>query len=421
MYLQKRKDRAGNIYYSFSYLDENGKRVRLPKSKHPQFTDEKSAREWAKGQAAFREHRKDKIEKKLAWKKVFYEFDELLEKYISHYQKLAPNFWKNGRTFLEQYVFDFFLNIKKVNNINDWHYLFPEFRDWLEDEARLTSRKNKPLSYSTKNHCINTLNGFISFLDERHLIDHESAIKCKGFADALTATKTFDSVISKAEFLLVYSKLKSISSGTAELFSLLYHTGLRINEALSLPMSFIYGGQLNGALHDELEKQKITYYGYIVLESQGKDKYLKRDDRGVVERKPLKCRKSIHPKNNRTIPIMNKDVWNILVRRYKAQEKLYRAKKYGAEKINYLLFYDLNRSAVVDDLSMAYFKANKKRKTWHDCRHSFCTYFIGETRNYFLAKIILGHKSDSFDRYNHIYEQISLQAKQQTQEIEYID
>jgi len=51
VYVDKRKTKRGS-YYSFSYIDESGKRIRLKKDQHPHFTRYEDAVAWAKSQKA---------------------------------------------------------------------------------------------------------------------------------------------------------------------------------------------------------------------------------------------------------------------------------------------------------------------------------------------------------------------------------
>lgn len=80
MYMQKRKTKDG--LPSFAYDDpETGKRVRLKRHQHPHFIDEAAARAWARSREAFNESRKNLIEKKLAWKTQFYDFNDLVARF----------------------------------------------------------------------------------------------------------------------------------------------------------------------------------------------------------------------------------------------------------------------------------------------------------------------------------------------------
>lgn len=135
MYIHKRKDRRGNFYYSFSYRAPDGKRIRLKKSEHPLFDKREEAESWAKSQEAFRTSQKARVERKLAWKRQYYQFDVLLSQYKQWQVKKAPNSWESNVFFLELFIFPFFLGEKKCSNANDWHTLYQEFKDWLENGA----------------------------------------------------------------------------------------------------------------------------------------------------------------------------------------------------------------------------------------------------------------------------------------------
>ena len=420
MFIDKRILKDGSHYYSFSYNDKNGKRIRLKKSEHPHFTDRKTAEAWSKSQKAFEQSQKNLIAQKLEWKSQYFEFDSLVIKYADWQKSQAPNSWENNITWLEQYVLPWFLSFKKQNNVNGWHFLYSEFIDYLRDEATTTSRGTK-LAVASSNKVIHTLNSFVRFLGKYNLIDPSAAIKCEAFPDSLQKTKSFDNVIKPDEFSIIEKKLSEAHKPSADMFRLLYFTGLRSNEGFSLPMSFLYSGNMDGILHEKLAEQDIKYYGYIVLESQCADKSRPRNpDTHEIPRKPLKGRKTIHNKNNRVIPIRDKETWNILASRYLACQEEFETRKYGSNETNYLLFPDVNNTKVSRELKVAYSNSSYKQKTLHDCRHSFCTYFVGETANFFLARAILGHKSNAFERYLHIYESISLNAKRKSQKIQVI-
>jgi integrase len=419
MFVQKRIDRKGNVYFSFSYVDpKTKKRIRLKKEDHPHFSKREDALAWAATQDAMRAARLDLVAKKEAWKTAFYQFDELKERFKTHMKEKAPNSWDNTMVNFENHAMYFFLEIKKASNINQWHFLYPEFREWLRLEAR--TKTGQGLSYSTCNHVIHSVNNFISFLVERGEVDVDAAKKCKVFGSEKLGVKGFESVIEEPEFRLTHTKLKEIDEDVADLFWVLYETGMRVHELRSLPITALFRGELDGPMQEELKEKKIEYVGYIVLESQASEKSLMRDEDDLTkyfERKPLKGRKTISPKNNRLIPIFKKETWNILARRYKAGKENFTKKLFGTKEDNYLFFENLSKSRIDRAFEQVYDK-HPHPKTAHDCRHSFCTLFTGKTRSFFLARTILGHKSKSFERYLHLFEQMALKAKAKTQEIE---
>ena len=419
MYVQEKKTKSGS-YYSFTYYDKSGRRIRLKKSQHPHFTNREEAEEWAKSQRAYEASVKAKAEQRLAWKNKYYEFKSLSEKYEKFQKKQAPNSWKNNMLYLEHYVLPYFLDMKKANNANFWHLSMNEFIEWLEDEAETIKAPRRKISYSTANHIIRTLNTFLTFLEKNKLISPESNVTCEAFGKDKLNYKGYEDVLEPKEFGLIHSKLSSINPDAADFFYVLYHTGMRFNELFSLPMTALMSGELTGPVHDELQLHKIKYYGYLILESQCDSKSRVRNEDGSLTRKPLKTRKTIHAKNNRTIPIMDKECWNILARRFKAQKEAFMKKQFGIDKINYIIFDELKYNEAVRDLREAFESCNLAPKPYHNCRHSYATFLVGKTRSVFLARTILGHKSEVFDRYNHIYEMIAIKSKRDVQEIEEI-
>lgn len=418
MYCQKRKNKE-RIYYSFSYLDENSHRIRLKRSEHPHFIKLEDAQAWAKPQEAYKASMKARIEQRLGWKKKDYQFDEFLEKYFKYQNKQSPNSWRNSRIYKKHYFLHFFLEIKRANNVNTWHILFNEFCDWMEEDA-LTTRTEQQISHSTANHVIRALNTFRTFLTNYNLMNPENNITCPAFPESKLNYKDFSDVIEEDEFTSVHLKLKQINPAAADFFHALNKNGMHFNELFSLPMSSLFSGELEGPIHEKMATYKLKYYGYIILESRCSSQSRVREKDGTLKRKPLKGRRSIHPKNNRTIHLADKTSWNILVRRYKLQKEFFNKPEYEPGPNDYLLFDDLKYNYAVRALRQAYEDLRREPKSFHCCRHSYATYLMERTRNYFLARALLGHYSGAFDRYNHMYEQIALKTKQKVQEIDEI-
>lgn len=412
LWIAKRSDNQGT-YYSFSYEDETGKRKRIPKSKYPRITTEQEARDYANSMEGYEQSQKESIKAKTAWKDKYHVHSLLLNKFIEHHKEEAKNSWYRTKISLTFHVFHYFLDVAQANNANFWYRKFPEFRTWLKNEAR--TNIGKPLATATANKAIHALNNYLSFLGTIGEIDYDiSQRKCKSFQEH--NEKNYTHVIQEREFSIIYEKLGEINQDVADFWYVLYFTGLRFNELHCLPMSFIRKGQAPDSMHEELKRYNYTkdYFGFIRLESQGLTrggKGLKRDEFGVVSRKPLKGRKTISAKNTRIIPIVDKECWNILATRYKAQLKLKESRIYGSEQINYLLFGEAINSSASRWLAEVYLTTSFKAKTWHDLRHTFCTNFCGKTKNFYLTRAILGHSEKVFERYLHIYERIAEDAK----------
>ena len=161
---------------------------------------------------------------------------------------------------------------------------------------------------------------------------------------------------------------------------------------------------------------------YIVLESQPASKTRARLKGGEIKRKPLKGKKSIGEKNNRIIPIIDKELFNNLVRLYKAQQKKLEGKEFGKNPKDYMLFELLNHSRAVTLLRKAYAKTKHAPKSYHCCRHTRCTELVGKTRDFVMAQMWLGHaRQETTLRYTHIYQQSVRSAKKKSQVIEFID
>lgn len=424
MYVDKRKDRAGQVYFSFSYLDKDGKRRRLKKSEHPHFATLEEAQSWARGQQAIYASKKNYIAQKLAWKTQYYNFNELIDLYTGWSKGEAPNSWQAAISYLNNWVFPFFLNEKKSGNVNNWHLHYQEFRDWLtKPDLNLKGGKKTNLALSTANSIIKTLNTFTTCLAKYNKMDREVArIKCEAFEAHKLARRSLKDIIPPDEMKAIHARMHTIHPPAADFFLVLWHTGMRFNELFSLPITALYKGQMtNKSFHDELSKCGIDYVGYIYLDSQAEHDDRKREEDKAIKRKPLKGLKEIHPRNARTIPIRTPEVWNVLARRHKVALESFVKKEFGGDKSSYVFFEDLEWNKAYNALKTAYSDLGIDAKQFHCCRHTFTTLLVGETRSFFLTRAITGHRVDrTFERYLHIYEQIGLAAQQNEQVIEEI-
>lgn len=422
MYVQKRKNRHG-IYYSFSYTDRAGKRVRLSRDDHPHFTNEAAAKEWARKKSAEFEAETAKKERRIGWRDKFYEFDTELVPIYENYQKNnAPNSWSDSVRYLRFYVLPWFLSEKAANNLNTWHFYRQEFRDYVEFHAKKL-RSDELLSYSSKNKVIHALNTFLECMGKYGKMNPDDVKLCEVFPAEKLILKNHESVIDADELKEICSRLDKTSPNCRDFFYVLYHTGLRHNELLSVSMQMLKSGEIVGPIGEELKKCQIQTHGYLVLTSQVQrfeQGIGARNENGKLNRKPLKGRPKIDPAYDRIIPISDKDCWNVLAKRWKAQELLHTQRVFGSNLDDYLLFEGCTQTRLGKDLNAAYKGTEFKKKTFHDCRHSYCTNFVGQTRSFFLARQILGHKSDAFERYLHIYEKAAILNKAKEGKIELI-
>ena len=175
---------------------------------------------------------------------------------------------------------------------------------------------------------------------------------------------------------------------------------------------------MNKALTDH----KIDYYGYIVLESQPANKIRNRLPNGTIVRKPLKGKLAINEKYNRLVPIIDKELFNNLVKLYKIQQSKFKQKIYGSNPKDYMLFENLTSTTAALALRQAYEKTKFTHKSYHCCRHTRCTELVGSTRDFVLARYWLGHsRQETTLRYTHIYQQSARTAKKKKQTIELLE
>lgn len=422
MRVEKRKLADGKYYYSFVYW--NGKkRVRLKKSEHPHFVDYEKALEWSKSKEAEINSVKSRIQKRLEWKTQYYNFSKLSDQYLVYCKKAQTNSWKNTALYLEHYVIPFFLEIKNSNNPNNWSLFFEDFRIWLVEKALTIRTPQRNISYSTKNHCVKTLNTFLDYLKRNNKVDPSNIYKMTGFGKEKLNNRSADHLISNEEFKAIYSHLKELDSEVATFFQTAYWTGMRFNEIYGLSLDDLFVGKIeDNVLGEALEDHNIEYYGYIVLESQPKSKTRKRLKAGAIERKPLKGKKSISEKNNRIIPIVEKSLFNNLVKLYKTQQRKFECKEFGKNPKDYLLFESMNTSTANRLLKKAYSKTQFIPKSYHCCRHTRATELVGRTRDFVLAQMWLGHaRQETTLRYTHIYQQSVRAVRKKEQNIEFIE
>lgn len=426
MSIQSRKDRKGNVYYSYSYTDPITKqRVRLSKDETPRFASREEAEEWGKTRDAHISAMKQAAIQRAAWKTAFHNWAKLQDKFEEYKKEKAPRSYRRVIRSLEKYVLPFFLGVKNANNANAWYLHFAEYKAWLKQQIQ--ENADKTLAFNTQNHCFNALNSFLDFLAAINEISPDSNRKCELYAAHLLGKRTVENVYSFSELKDVEANLRKKDKSVADFFHVLSETGMRFNELFSLPMNALFIGQTQHAIRDELIERKITYVGYIVLESQlAKDEKTEvvnkdRDVNGKHVRGPLKGCKEISPKNFRIIPIQNNTTYNILAARYIAQKKLFDSKTHGDSMTNYLLFDEIEVNRARKALRSAWENVGRY-KDFHSLRHTFSTHLVGRTRSFYLAKTLLGHKTErEFERYCHMHELLVLELQKNSQVISLLE
>lgn len=427
MRFEKRKTKDNQEYYSFLYWDpKTKKRMRLRKSEVPaDIKTDLEAEEFCRLKEAELQNFSLKVKRDLEWKKKFYDFEQLLELYSRRRKSEAPNSWQTDTYYLEQYVFTFFLSIKKTNNLHSWEGYFEDLRDWLEKDAELIKQKGKNvrLAYATKNACIKALNRFLVTMVRQQKMKGP-APRCSMFPKHQLNRKGIESYIDADEANRVFDKLTETDQEVADFFWILMNTGLRLNEGLGLAASHVFKGapqEVN--IKKMLERYSLKSIIHIVLDSQPVDEESIRLKDGSVPRKPMKHRRRIEPKNNRIIPVTDKRAAKIIADRFNLQAALIKKKDFGEDRGNYLLFDGLNKNRVANRLRKVYEQLGLPAKSPHDCRHTYCTDLVAATEgHHFLAKYILGHSDiATTENYLHLWEVIQQKMRQEQQIDDSID
>lgn len=353
---------------------------------------------------------------RVQWRKKHYDFDVLLDRFSKYQKTRAPNSWGNDIHYLKKYVFHFFLGMKDANNLGNWSLYFESFRQWLQ-EVRPLKYQRKRLAFSTINKCITATNVFLNWASVSGLV--ERVPKCPVFPRHLLNSIGADDLVERHEIEEIYNALKMIRAVSADLYKTIAYTGLRINEAIGLSLAFLFEGQIGGIkarkIHKALGRHRLRYHGFICLESQPALKSI-RDKQGRVPRKPLKGRKTIHPRNFRYVPIFDREVWNILVHRWNRQLESFHKKKAERDKGDYLLFEEITAAVFYSDLLKAHRMVHHVRfRGPHKLRHTFLTWFYDKTNeDMFLAEKVAGHRDrKTMENYSHLAEQIGNEIRLQ--------
>jgi integrase len=373
---------------------------------------------YIKSQNAINDAVKHRAMVRSRWMHEYHDLEKYLSMFAEFQREQAPNSWENDVHYLKTYAFYYFLTESNINNINQWHLKFSEFRAWLKTVKPLKYNKDS-LSLNTQQKVIKALNRFLDYSFRLGWIDYLH--KCPGYPRDATSIVTIDDTFRCEEIIEIYDALLKVRPTSADLFWVSLHTGLRVNEAIGLAMDFVIQGPMDGAasshVHNALLKYNLdNYYGYIALDSQPVKGAVKRN-LCKISRRPLKHRKRLGLENTRLIPIFDKKTWNILVDRYEAAALLLQSERErGIADItgrDVLLFQGITKAMYYNDLSKVLKVLNLRHRSPHKTRHTFFTSFYSMvSEDLYLAKIVGGHRDvRDIERYNHIQEEISREIK----------
>jgi hypothetical protein len=145
-------------------------------------------------------------EKRESWHDKYYSFQSLLKIYETERKKSAKNSWNSKVFWFKDYVLPFFLTKKMSPNLEEWRQYFFEFKRYLETAQ--TKRSGKPISYASKNHCINELNYFLRVMWEANKCEKQPSLPL--FSERLVNNhKGAKDLIPDEEFKKIYEAIRN--------------------------------------------------------------------------------------------------------------------------------------------------------------------------------------------------------------------
>jgi hypothetical protein len=451
-----RNDRGGNPYWSFLIPDPESEcgRRRLKKEEVPEWIKTaREAEEFYKAKCAEADCVQTRIKRKLEWRNKHYDFDRLLKIYQTERRKNAKRSWRNDIYWLETYAFPFFLSRKGGGNINNWQDHFRDFRLHLEqvEPIKKGKSKGKRLAYNSMNKVIKALNTFLTCMHDNKLCEQMPKVRCfeRKFLTKITIEdiyrwekneETEDEAKKNSEIDRVRAALQTISEESADFFWYLIESGQRLSEGLGASMEHLKKGEPGSKeMVRWLKEYNLPCFGYIYLEYQlGRDDedeneevsdrspfLAERDSQGNICKIPLKHRENVSPDNARFIPIGDKELFNMLVKRYKIVEEAFKKRMYGDDKRNYLLFPNMNKNTFSSHLRRACEKVGRPYRSPHKLRHTYATKTCAKIGGHNkMVELVLGHTDSKVtEGYIHLNDQIMSEIKRHkdSQDIDFID
>lgn len=355
-------------------------------------------------------------QKRLEYIKKLKAYEGLLEEFrVWRGREKKPKTVANNLSYLKNWSLRYFVDVKGELKYQHWANHYDSFISWLmEQKSERANHKSKDgrLSENTINNIIRSLNAFLKFLEGKTA---QKLLRCSTLD--VPPIKGMDYLLTEEEL----SELKKTSDesfeGSSDLVELLRYTGMRVMEGLGLTLEDITLGELSEKkkfINDTLRAADIKLYGYITLRKQlANDINSEVAETGKGQYVPLKHRKAISDRYIRYIPIISRELAEILKRRMlscKATEKE-------------LLFWDCSYSRLRETFDEVYKEASTK-KTPHDLRHTFITEIVnslGGDVSLSIARDIWGHSEQkSLQRYVHLSEAL-IQEQQSTATLKNIE
>ena len=392
MQCRPEKTKSGKIRYRYRYW--KGSKLVTIKQKDLPYKPENEAQAEALRRQLEAQYEAEKAEERLSenWHEKYYNYSELYDIFAAYRMRKAKHSYRDKLSYFRNYVLKYFLEIESgLENLNQWRSKQESFFEWLITRPKM--RGQGFLAKQTVNHILTEYNVFMDYMRRKGYIKERCEIELLPKSEL--AERGPEWVIQDQEQLDIVQRLKAIDEISADVFLILLRTGMRINELLSVEISSIKKGeiphtQLAGMIKQAFGGKKVLCY--VLLDKQ-------LDKEGEV--KPLKSRSTASLKYARYVPILDKEVYNVLVKHIK------RAKE---RRDDYLFFNVYPYPKLNSDLKKAYGKTDYKPiKTSHACRHTYATYLGGKDLTGTLQKLILGHDAKTAARYNHVHETLMAQ------------
>ncbi|RYZ54158.1 MAG: hypothetical protein EOP07_16490, partial [Proteobacteria bacterium] len=310
-----------------------------------------------------------------------------------------PRSAKQDLSMLSNFGIPFFICELKEHNPNTWGEFGEELQTWLKKTAK--TRKGETLAVSSANKIINSLNHFLKWMRRKKYIEYGNFRPFESFDQRKQNRRTEKDLVTEEVFLAIHKIISNQEGGKlfADMWWVQRKCGFRVSELLGL-MFYWLSDECPDFIKEEFEPRGLKIYGSLYLESQPAKAYISRVD-GTIERTALKWRDCISHENARTVPILEKETWKILVKRYGVQCELWDEKKFGPVKDAYLLFDGAQRNTYLERINQAYKQLGLKGGGSHVLRHSLSTEWGIMKINDKVKELVLGHKEDARKAYDH--------------------
>ncbi|MBC7532714.1 MAG: hypothetical protein H7318_14160 [Oligoflexus sp.] len=324
---------------------------------------------------------------------------QLYNSYAEWRKEDQPRSAQQDLSMLINYGIPFFAGVLKEEDPNKWCEFGEELLEWLRKEAR--TKKEEPLAVSSCNKVINSLNHFVKWMVRKKHISYANARPFECIDQRKTNRRTEKDLVTDEVFDAVYNHISRQKNGKlyADMWKTQRACGFRVSELLGLTFHWL-SDECPAFIKEDFVEKGLKVYGSIYLESQPAKPYVKRVN-GVIPRTPLKWRDSISPDNARTVPILSKEVWDLLVERYDVECEKWEKKTYGLYKDSYLLFDGAQRNIYLRYIQEANASLGLKGDGSHILRHTLSTEWSLMRIEDKVKELVLGHKDQARKSYDH--------------------